>query len=207
MTTRVEQRAARDADAGSRLRRAVPVALVVVLALFTTGTWSRPAGAGWDFVYDVVLYNAVYALAAAWSWSASRGTGARSAGRWLAVGLVVNAVANVAYTLLVATQDEPPYPSVADLLFLAFYPLVYVAVVTLVRARVPRFHASMWLDGLIGAFGAAAVAIAVLLAPALQELDGNPAEFATNLAFPVADVLLLALLVGVGGALGLRSDR
>ena len=59
----------------------------------------------------------------------------------------------------------------------------------------PRFHASMWLDGIIGALGATAVAVAFLLGPSLELSDGDPAAVVTNLAYPVADVLLLALLV------------
>ena len=52
---------------------------------------------------------------------------------------------------------EEPFPSVADAFYLAYYLPLYVALVALIRARVPRFHPSMWLDGVIGALGAAAV--------------------------------------------------
>ncbi len=183
--------------------RRLPAALVVVLGLFSTGLWARPEGAPWVTAYDLVLYNAVYALAAVWAWrSASR---ERRAGRWLAVGLVLNAAGNVVYTLQV--DADVPTPSVADVLCLAFYPFLYLALIAVVRSRAPQFHARMWLDGVIGASGAAAVAVAVLLAPALAGVTGELAEYATNLAFPVADIVLLALVVGVGGALGLRTDR
>ena len=47
---------------------------------------------------------------------------------------------------------------------LAFYPASYVALVLMVRARVRRFQASMWLDGLIGALTIGAAATAVFLA-------------------------------------------
>jgi diguanylate cyclase len=191
------------------LRRTAPnVGMLVTLVLFATGMGWRPDGAGVDLTYDLVLYNAIYLLGAAGCWRAARRErGLRSPGRWLAVALLLNALANVVYTLVIAAMPDPPYPSVADVLYLSYYPLVYVTVVRLTRARVERIYARMWLDGLIGASGAAAVAIAVLLAPALRGIGGSTAEVATNLAYPVADVLLLALLVGVGGVLGLRSDR
>jgi diguanylate cyclase (GGDEF)-like protein len=197
----------------------VPRGLVVVLVTFAAGIWLRPEDGSWatahEVAHDLVLYNAVYALAAAWSWrSAARSDGPRwgAPGRWLAIGLLLNAAGNVVYTLQDAAGTQPTTPSTADLLCLAFYPFLYVAVVKTVRGRAPRLTARMWLDGLIGASGAAAVAIAVLLAPALTGAVGRAglaglAEYATNLAFPAADVLLLALVVGIGGALGLRTDR
>jgi diguanylate cyclase (GGDEF)-like protein len=184
------------------------VGMLVACTLFMTGMGWRPDGRGIDLAYDLVIYNAVYLFGAAGCWRVVRRDGERGwPGRWLAVALMLNAAGNVVYTLVIERMPEPPYPSLADVLYLAYYPPVYVAVVRLARARVARFYARMWLDGLIGASGAAAVAIAVLLAPALRSTGGSTAEAATNLAYPVADVLLLALLVGVGGVLGLRSDR
>jgi len=186
----------------------VALSVFGAVALFATGVGPRPAGSAWDLGYDLVLYNAVYLLGAAGCWRGARDRAAGgSAGRWLAAAFLASAAGNVVYTVLLARLAEPMYPSVADLLYLLYYPLVYVAVARLARDRVARVRPSMWLDGLIGALGAAALAIAVLLAPALQGMQGGPAELVTNLAYPVADVLLLALLVGVGGVLGLRSDR
>jgi peptidoglycan/LPS O-acetylase OafA/YrhL len=37
-------------------------------------------------------------------------------------------------------------------------------------------------------------------------VDGDPVTIAVNLAYPVADVLLLALLIAVGAILGLRRE-
>src|SRR3712207_2438041 len=65
----------------------------------------------------------------------------------------------------------------------------------------------MWLDGVVGALGAGAVAVAALLAPALELTEGSPAAVLTSLAYPVADVVLLSLLVAVGAILGVRRDR
>ena len=79
--------------------------------------------------------------------------------------------------------------------------------VGLIRARVPRFHPSMWLDGVIGALGTTALGVAFLLGPYLHPADGREAVALINLAMPVMDVLLLALLVAVGSILGLRMDR
>ena len=91
------------------------------------------------------------------------------------VVLVLNVVGNAVYTLVIAHLDPEPYPSVADFLYLAAYPAMYVALTGLIRSRVTRFQASMWLDGLVGGFGAGGVAIALLLRPALRITEGDPA--------------------------------
>jgi hypothetical protein len=74
-------------------------------------------------------------------------------GPWmiLAAGLGSWAVANVVWSAWVGRMPEPPYPSASDALWLAYYPAAYVSLVLLVRDRVERFRASVWLDGLIGA--------------------------------------------------------
>ena len=99
------------------------------------------------------------------------------------------------------------YPPVIDLLGFGRYLLLYVALVALIRARVPRFHPSMWLDGVIGAFGTTALGVAFLIGPYLHPAPGRPAIAVVNLALPAMDVLLLALLVAVGSILGPRMDR
>jgi diguanylate cyclase (GGDEF)-like protein len=200
------------ATVGAGLRAPSPrhllYALAACLVAFSTGIPGRPPGPGWAAVYDLVLYNAVYVLGAVLCWQAARRVPReRLAWRALAVAQLTNVLGNVVYTLVVARMEVEPYPSVADYLYLAAYPALYVAIIGLIRCRVTRFHTSMWLDGIVGGLGAAAVAIAVLLGPSLQITGGDPAAVAVNLAFPVADVLLLALLVAVSAMLGLRSER
>jgi diguanylate cyclase len=181
---------------------------VLGVALFATGIGARPAGLGWDRFYDVVLYNSAYLPAAAASYAASiRVPQERLAWRSLSVALVLYALANVLRTLAAGIGGNGSYPKQIDLLALVSYFLLYVAMVGLIRARVPRFHPSMWLDGVIGALGTTAVGMAFLIGPYLHPADGRAAIALINLAMPVMDVLLLALLVAVGSILGLRMDR
>jgi diguanylate cyclase (GGDEF)-like protein len=178
------------------------------LGVYATGVGPRPDGAAWAVLYDVVLFNAVYLGAAVVCVVAARRSSAdRMAWRSTTVALVLCVVGNLLYTLVVVPMDEEPFPSIADAFYLGYYVPLYVALVALIRARVPRFHASMWLDGLVGALGAAAVAVATLLGPALELTEGTPAAVMTSLAYPVSDVVLLALLVAVGAILGVRRDR
>ena len=181
---------------------------VLGVALFATGVGPRPAGAGWDRLYDVVLYNSAYLPAAAAAWAASvRVRTERLAWRSLGIALVLYAVGNVLRTLAAGTAGNGPYPPAIDLLALVSYLLLYVAMVGLIRARVPRFHPSMWLDGIIGALGTTALGVAFLIGPYVHPTDGDKPVALINLAMPLMDVLLLALLVAVGSILGLGMDR
>ena len=181
---------------------------LVALGLFATGVGPRPAGEGWAAVYDLGLYNAVYLGAALVCLSMVRRSRVdRVAWGALAVAILLGVAGNLVYTLVIAPMADEPFPSLADLFYLAYYLPLYVALVALIRGRVSRFHASMWLDGLVGALGAGAVSVAVLLGPALELTEGEPAAVVTSLAYPIADVVLLAVLAAVGAILGVRRDR
>ena len=187
--------------------RAWLVVLVVFLAAFSSGVLVRPAGEGWQVAYDLVFYNGVAVAAAAVCWLAARRRPAERLAWWaLTVAFMSNVIGDSTYTLVVARMAEEPYPSVSDAFYLTSYVGFYIAVIGLIRARVSKFPASMWLDGLVGALGAAAIAIALLLRPALHITGAEPLAVAVNLAYPLADVLLLSLLVGMGAMLGLRSE-
>jgi diguanylate cyclase (GGDEF)-like protein len=184
------------------------LATFLVVALYASGVVSRPAGVAWDRAYDVVLFNVTYLPAAAICWlAAGRARAERSAWRALTAALLLMAVGNAVRTLVVGVDGVGPPVPAADLLAFVAYVLMYVAVVAFIRARVTRFHPSMWLDGLIGALGATAVGVAFLLGPYLVPDSDLAAVSFAQLAMPAADVLLFALLVAVGSILGVHPDR
>jgi diguanylate cyclase (GGDEF)-like protein len=181
---------------------------LAALGLFATGVGPRPAGETWAAVFDLGLYNAVYVGAALVCLTVARRSRVdRVAWSALAIAILLGVAGNLVYTLVIAPMADEPFPSVADLFYLAYYLPLYVALVALIRGRVSRFHTSMWLDGLVGALGAGAVSVAVLLGPALEMTEGEPAAVVTSLAYPIADVVLLAVLAAVGAILGVRRDR
>jgi diguanylate cyclase (GGDEF)-like protein len=182
--------------------------MATLLALFATGVGPRPDGEAWAAFYDLVLYNVVYACAAVVCLlAAHRNRGERLAWTSLATAIALSTVGNLVYTLLIAPMAEEPYPSPADFFYIAYFLPLYVALIGLIRTRVARFHASMWLDGVIGALGASAVAVALLLGPALEVTEGELPAVLTSLAYPTGDIVLLALLVAVSAILGVRRDR
>ncbi len=134
----------------------------------------------------------------------------RERAAWLCMGagLVAYVGGNVVYQLWLSHLDPVPFPSVSDALFLTFYPCAYCTLVLLVRRRVRSFHSSLWLDGVVGGLGAAAIGAALAFQTIVNATGGAPrAVVATELAYPLADLLLLVLVVGVMALTGWHPGR
>jgi diguanylate cyclase len=99
----------------------------------------------------------------------------------------------------------PPVPSVADIFYLAFYPLAYVALVLFFRGEARRLTTPSWLDGAVAGLGAAAVCAAFAFRTVEHSTGQSGLSAAVNLAYPVGDVLLLLLIVGGTALLSGRS--
>lgn len=99
------------------------------------------------------------------------------------------------------------YPSMADLGYIAFYPLLYVGLVLLLRSRSRSIGGTLWLDGLTAALAAAALGAAVLVELVLEGTEGSTSTVVTNLAYPLGDVLLLSAVFGVFSLTGGRPGR
>jgi diguanylate cyclase (GGDEF)-like protein len=157
-----------------------------------------------DWLYNGSLIGAALVCIARAVWVREE----RLAWSLIGFGLVAWSAADLYYTLVLSKLDEAPYPSIADAGWLVFYPACWAAVVLLMRRRVREFHASLWLDGLVAALGVAAVTAALVLPPILaMSVEGEPSAVMTNLAYPVGDFLLVALMVGALALTGWRPDR
>src|ERR1035437_7580344 len=91
---------------------------------------------------------------------------------------------------------NPSTPSLADAFYLGFYPLAYVAAVLFIRGDTQRLTTPSWLDGAVAGVGTASVCAAFVFERVLRLTGGNSAATATNLAYPIGDVLLLSLVMG-----------
>ena len=163
----------------------------------------RRGSAGEDMLLIVLMTGAAGLCALRVMW-VPQGRGA-----WAAIGggLCAYAGAEVLYVNLLAASGEVASPSPVDSLYLCFYALEWLGFGLLVRDQVARFYPSMWLDGLVGALGGGAFVAAVVLHPVLRATEGSFAVVATNLAYPLSDLLLLALVVGVAALTGARPGR
>jgi diguanylate cyclase (GGDEF)-like protein len=125
----------------------------------------------------------------------------------LAVGLIFYGAGTIYFYSVVARQVPQPYPSLADAGWLAFYPMAYVCVILLLRSRVATFHSSMWLDGLVGGLGVAALSGGLVIEDLIVGATTGSATAMVNLSYPVADMLLLVLVTSAFGVLGGRTGR
>jgi len=125
----------------------------------------------------------------------------------LGAGMASWGVASVYWSLFLKHLDAAPYPSVADLLYLAFYPAAYIALMLLARRHLRTIGPSVWLDGLIGMSSVGAVGAAFVVPSVVADTGGSSAVVATNLAYPLGDLLLIALVVGVFALTSWRPGR
>src|SRR3954453_4304208 len=128
---------------------------------------------------------------------------------WLTMGVAVVgwAIGNVWYTAVLWDMDPIPIPSLSDVLWLVYYPVVYVAVAMLLRARIARFHASLWVDGALAALAVVALSAAVVFQSVLASTGGERLEVATNLAYPLGDLILLGMVTGGVALTGWKPGR
>jgi len=106
---------------------------------------------------------------------------------WAAIGIGVLlwSGGDLTWTLWLNNLDNPPYPSVADGLYLGSYIAIYVGILDLLRQRVRPWRPAQWLDGAIGGLASAAVA-AALVFPVLDGLTMR--EAARLLGVPTGTV-------------------
>ena len=127
---------------------------------------------------------------------------------WLLIGggIILWGAGDTYWSHVVSGMESPPYPSPADALYLMFYPPVYLGLFLLLRARGYRFRASLFLDGMIGALAVAAIGTAIVLASVLDSASGDTLAVVTNLAYPIGDMTLLALVAVVFALTAWRPD-
>jgi diguanylate cyclase (GGDEF)-like protein len=176
--------------------------LAVVAVHLTVGIGARGlADPAWKIAYN----GLIFASAAICLLAAPRGE--RLVWALISAALVAWAVGNTYWTFFLVDLDSPPYPSVSDVFWLAFYPPVYVALVLLLRRRVRAYRASLALDGAIGALAVGAVATALVFGRVAATDAGSPLGNLTNLTYPLADMLLVAMVAGALALTGWRADR
>jgi diguanylate cyclase len=149
-------------------------------------------------LFDTWIYSFPGAAASVVLLQCTRSKTRRSE-RWvwrsLAFGLASFTIGNIINGVTLSQSGELPVPSLADLAWLTFYPFAYIAVVRLLRIRFADVPRSIWLDGLAGGAGLAALTAAVAFGPIAEAATGSRLAIATNLAYPTADLFLIVLIV------------
>ena len=181
----------------ARIQRVVTAVAMFALAAFVVSTIPgvRPHP-GYNLYLDGLLNNFVYAMSAAVCFvRARRATTFRASWHILAIGLALYGSGNIYWTIALRPLNPEPFPSLADALFLSFYPCAFIALVLMVREHFKRFSLSLWLDGIVGGLAATAGAAAAILGPVLSTTTGSTAAIVTTTAYPLLDLVLLLSLI------------
>jgi two-component system cell cycle response regulator len=160
--------------------------------------WLGIGGPGLEVAINGWLYDVVVVAAGlACLMRAARGGRERTA--WIAIGAAVLAWAagEVYWTLYIEGNPSAPFPSPADIGYLAFYPAAVIGLYLLVRSRARELDRRLWMDGTIAALGTSAVGTAAIFEFIADRTSGSAVQVATTLAYPLGDILLLSLVVGL----------
>ena len=180
--------------------------LTLALLLFTLHAATGFGGSAVDDLFGIWIYDGLM-LGAAASCLARAALIHRERLAWglLGAGLLFWTGGEIFYSAAFAGSEDVPIPSLADAGYLAFYPLAYVGLIVLMRERIGSFPATRWLDGLIVGSAVAALAAALALKPIVDaSTSGDTAAVITNLAYPIADLALLTLVVTAAAFTGWR---
>ena len=129
---------------------------------------------------------------------------------WMLIGgaLLAWTAGEAYFTSVLWDLASPPVPSPADVGYLLFPVLALGGFVALACARVRGADRLMAADAATAALAAGAVSAALVFGAVVGVVGGgDKLALATNLAYPVADLLLLATIVGIGGLQGWRVNR
>jgi diguanylate cyclase (GGDEF)-like protein len=165
--------------------------------------------AGWTSTFwDAGVYPAVPLLAgAACVARAVRVRRDRLAWSLIGAGLTSYAAGTLVFNAVLLPSGDPPYPSIADALWLLLYPAVIVGMSLLVRARSSGFGIAVWLDGVVAGLGLASLSAALVFPRVIQDTGGPVAAVAANVAYPALDLALVITAVGAMTALGAWRSR
>lgn len=112
----------------------------------------------------------------------------------LAVGIFANVVADVAWYYCRIQEIVVPYPSVIDLMYLSGYVTRAVALHFMNQARTRHQDLSGWIDSLIIGCGAGLLSWIFLMEPYADNLSLTFLERAVSIAYPLMNVLMLAVV-------------
>ncbi len=133
----------------------------------------------------------------------------RERAAWLLIGLGVAAwvFGELYFTVVLWSDSSPPVPSPADGGYLSLPPLIFVGLIVLARTRIKGLPKTIWADGVTAGLAAGALSAAIVFKPVLAAVSGDSLSVATNLSYPIMDLIMLGFIAGVLAVGGWRLDR
>ncbi len=161
---------------------------------------------GWlfhRFAHVLLLF-----MAAASCLLASRSSGdERPAWTLIGLGLLGWASGEAWYTTVLWDDASPPIPSPSDLGYLTFPLFITAGLALLLRGRVSGVSATRWADGMTAALAISALSAALVFQTLYRHVEGDPLGVAVALAYPLTDMVMLAMIAGALAGIGWRLDR
>jgi len=207
-----------DAEAGSRgptsgsADRAPWTGYLVVLMaatvlLYGLDIWFQPVTSDLSDAFQKFASAWIFFGAAVLCVAKGRGAGGERSAWWLfALAMAFWGTASTYYSLFLWDSEVVPIPSIADGFWLAFYVPAYMALYKLLRSRAGRFPRAVWFDAVFGGLGVGGAAAALVFGVILDRTHGSVAMTATNLAYPVGDIGLLAMVGAAITVVGWRAS-
>jgi diguanylate cyclase (GGDEF)-like protein len=129
----------------------------------------------------------------------TRGIGRGRERAWILIGLgcLCWAGGDVYWNVYLRTNSSPPVPSWADGGYLLFCPLTVAGIFLLARTRLRAAPLALIADAAAAALAVGALSASVVVRQVLSHATGGALAVATNLAYPLVDLLLLGMIVGV----------
>ena len=168
----------------------ISILFLVLLTFLPANGENQP-----DFLSDLALYNAAPIALLALSHIALRAEEfitrlcfELSLFLWLAGSVISSLTAVFPYPAI--------FQTVSDFLYLLFYPFLFISIPRLLRGNVKSSGLES-IDAAIVALGVSSLASALLMKPVLPSFGGNQLDTFFAIIFPVADIVLISLLVSL----------
>jgi diguanylate cyclase len=158
------------------------VGVVLYFLLPLEGLWSSLA-------YDLIGLSSVAAIA----FGVRGHRPARPLIWWcFAAGQLLFVVGDVVYAVIDGVLHQNPFPSLADAFYVGGYPVLAVGLLVLIRGRISGRDRAGLIDAAIIATGLGLLSWTFLMKPIAADPSLSLPERLVSLAYPLADVLLLA---------------
>jgi hypothetical protein len=128
----------------------------------------------------------------------------RNRAAWLLVALALAAWA-LGDTIWAIRGDPDASVTISDWFWLAWYPLLVIALTLLVRDRVPRFELHRWIDGVVVMLVIVTPWVALFLQPAAQHSHDSSLVDVVDFTYPLGDAIIVGATLGVLALMGWRA--
>ncbi len=135
--------------------------------------------------------------------------GANGERGWILIGIggLCWAAGDIYWTLVLGNLANPPVPSLADAGYLSFCPFAFAGILSLMRQRMSAVPKALAADSAAATLAVGALGAALVVQPVVAHANGGGLAVATNLAYPIFDLLLLGLIVGATALGNWRLNR